>query len=57
MPHDLFTLNKMTPDTHYRRIGGSAQVRALVVRFYQIMDELPETYGLRKMHAADLKNA
>ena len=43
--------------SHYQRIGGAEQVRALVHRFYQIMDELPETYGIRKMHAEDLKNA
>lgn len=43
--------------SHYQRIGGAAKLRALVQRFYQIMDELPETYGIRKMHAADLKNA
>jgi hemoglobin len=43
--------------THYQRIGGEAVIHALVKRFYQIMDELPETYGIRKMHAADLGNA
>jgi hemoglobin len=43
--------------THYERIGGEAVIRALVKRFYQIMDELPETYGIRKMHAADLGGA
>ena len=42
--------------THYERIGGADQVRALVHNFYQIMDELPESYGIRKMHAEDLKN-
>jgi hemoglobin len=50
----------MQPDavlSHYQRIGGAAKLRALVQRFYQIMDELPETYGIRKIHAADLKNA
>lgn len=40
--------------THYERIGGETVVRALVRRFYQIMDELPETYGIRKLHAKDL---
>lgn len=42
---------------HYQRIGGAEKVRALVHRFYQIMDELPESYGIRKMHAEDLKNS
>lgn len=47
----------MLPQTHYERIGGEAQVRALVNRFYDHMDELPETYGIRKMHAQDLSGA
>ena len=45
------------PQTHYQRIGGEAVVRQLVQRFYQIMDELPETYGIRKMHAENLSGA
>jgi hemoglobin len=43
--------------THYERIGGADRVRLLVHRFYQIMDELPESYGIRKMHAEDLQNS
>ncbi|MEW5893716.1 MAG: group II truncated hemoglobin [Pseudomonadota bacterium] len=43
--------------THYQRIGGDAQVRALVDRFYDYMDELPEAYGIRKLHAADLSGS
>ncbi|MGV8933776.1 MAG: group II truncated hemoglobin [Gallionellaceae bacterium] len=43
--------------SHYQRIGGAEKVRSLVHRFYQIMDELPESYGIRKMHAADLQNS
>jgi hemoglobin len=43
--------------SHYERIGGADKVRALVHRFYQIMDELPESYGIRKMHAADLQSS
>lgn len=46
-----------TPHSHYQRIGGAEKVRALVHRFYQIMDELPETYGIRKMHAEDLQSS
>ena len=34
--------------THYQRIGGDEKIRALVQRFYQLMDELPEAYGIRK---------
>lgn len=40
--------------THYERIGGAEKVRALVQRFYQLMDELPEAYGIRKLHPAAL---
>ena len=43
--------------THYQRIGGAEKVRALVQRFYQLMDELPEAYGIRKLHAEDLQSA
>jgi len=45
------------PLTHYQRIGGADRVRALVQRFYQTMDELPEAFGIRKMHAENLKNS
>lgn len=44
-------------NTHYQRIGGEAKVRQLVQRFYQLMDELPESYGIRKLHPADLKTS
>ena len=45
------------PPAHYQRIGGEEKVRALVLRFYQLMDELPEAYGIRKLHAEDLQGA
>jgi len=32
-------------------------VRRLVKRFYELMDTLPEAYGIRKLHAADLSGA
>jgi hemoglobin len=38
----------------YSRIGGEPVVRQLVKRFYELMDTLPEAYGIRKLHAADL---
>lgn len=44
-------------NTHYQRIGGEAKMRQLVRRFYQLMDELPESYGIRKLHPADLKTS
>ncbi|MGD9788353.1 MAG: group II truncated hemoglobin [Sulfuricellaceae bacterium] len=39
---------------HYQRVGGEAGIRRLVERFYELMDTLPEAYGIRKMHAQDL---
>lgn len=44
-------------NSHYQRIGGEAGVRRLVQRFYQLMDELPETHGIRKLHPADLQTS
>lgn len=43
--------------THYERIGGEAALRRLVQRFYGLMDTLPEAYGIRKMHPADLSGS
>lgn len=43
--------------SHFDRIGGAEKIRRLVKRFYQIMDELPESYGIRKMHAEDLQGS
>ena len=40
--------------TPYDALGGADAVRRLVDRFYDLMDELPETYGLRQLHPADL---
>lgn len=41
----------------YERIGGEATLRALVKRFYELMDTLPEAYGIRKMHPEDLSSS
>jgi hemoglobin len=49
-----------TPDntpptpTPYEAIGGAAAVRRLVDRFYQLMDELPEAYTVRRIHPESL---
>lgn len=40
--------------SHYERLGGAAAARALVDRFYDLMDQLPEAAPIRAMHAADL---
>lgn len=49
----------MTPDDEiesaYAMLGGEPAVRALVDRFYDLMDELPEAAAIRAMHARDLK--
>lgn len=41
-------------NTHYERLGGSAAIRRLVDRFYDLMDEDPDYYGIRKLHPEDL---
>jgi len=45
------------PPSHYERIGGAEKVRALVQEFYRIMDELPESRGIRKLHPEDLHDS
>jgi hemoglobin len=46
------------PDTSpYELLGGDASVRALVERFYDLMDTVPEYYVIRKLHAKDLSGA
>jgi hemoglobin len=47
----MLSNDKITP---YQRIGGEPAVRALVKRFYELMDTLPEAYGVRKLHPKDL---
>lgn len=45
----------MIDNPHYDRIGGEATIRALVERFYELMDTLPETQPIRQMHAKSLR--
>jgi hemoglobin len=45
------------PLNHYQRLGGESKLRELVQHFYRHMDELPEAYGIRKMHAENLGGA
>jgi hemoglobin len=40
--------------TPYGSLGGDAAVRRLVDRFYDLMDSVPEYYGIRKLHPSDL---
>ena len=44
-------------ETHYSRLGGEEIVRQLVNRFYDLMDEDPDYYGIRKLHQKDLAEA
>ena len=41
--------------TPYEILGGEAPLRALVQRFYELMDTLPEAQGIRALHARSLK--
>ena len=47
------TSTEITTST-FERIGGSATIDALVDRFYERMDTLPEAQIIRAMHADDL---
>lgn len=44
----------MDKKTLYEQLGGAEGVRALVDRFYELMDQLPEAKGIRDLHPADL---
>jgi hemoglobin len=44
-------------ETPYEAIGGDAGIRALVDRFYDLMDTSPEAATIRKLHAASLKSS
>lgn len=54
MQTDTRTLPVLTP---YEQIGGEPAVRALVKRFYELMDALPEAWDVRRMHAEDLSGS
>ena len=46
-----------THPTPYDRLGGDAGVRALVDRFYDYMDTLPQAREIRAMHPAHLESS
>jgi len=48
-------MTEQESSTPYELIGGDAGVRALVERFYDLMDSAPEAATIRKLHAASLK--
>jgi len=45
------------PESPYQHMGGEAAVRALVERFYDLMDSLPEAWEIRKLHPEDLSGS
>lgn len=48
-------MSEPPPDSPYVRLGHEEGVRALVDRFYEFMDTLPEAQSIRAMHADDLE--
>ena len=48
---------KMAQQTPYDQLGGEQKVRALVERFYDLMDTEPEFLGVRALHQPELANA
>jgi hemoglobin len=45
------------PDSVYDRLGGEAAVRALVERFYALMDQLPQAQAVRRLHPPSLAHS
>jgi hemoglobin len=41
----------------YELMGGETVMRRLVDRFYDLMDEDPDYYGIRKLHPQDLSSS
>ncbi|HEY6868762.1 MAG TPA: group II truncated hemoglobin [Novosphingobium sp.] len=50
----LTTENQTRATTPYERLGGQVVLRALVDRFYDLMEQDPAYAALRAMHAPDL---
>jgi hemoglobin len=50
-------MTAMTETTPYNVLGGEAGIKRLVNRFYELMDELPEAYGVRQIHPASLEGS
>jgi hemoglobin len=44
-------------DSVYARLGGEAAVRALVDRFYALMDQLPQAQAVRQLHPPSLERS
>ncbi|MBS1179872.1 MAG: globin [Proteobacteria bacterium] len=52
-------MSEDTTDTPsvYDRLGGEPAVRALVERFYALMDELPQAQAVRRLHPPSLAHS
>jgi hemoglobin len=50
-------MTTMTEITPYEVLGGEVGIKRLVHRFYELMDELPEAYGVRQIHPASLEGS
>ena len=48
---------KNTTLTPYEQLGGEVGIHALVHRFYDLMEILPEAYTVRKMHPENLEGS
>jgi hemoglobin len=43
--------------TPYEALGGETVLKLLTKRFYEIMSEMPEAQGIRKMHPQDISTS
>lgn len=50
-------MNELNLNSLYDLMGGEIGVRALIDRFYDIMDSAPEAKDIRALHAASLKGS
>ena len=50
-------MNMDTKKTPYEQLGGEIVIKQLVARFYELMDTLPEAYGIRQLHPKSLQGS
>lgn len=50
-------MNTLLEVTPYEAMNGEVGIKRLVHRFYELMDELPEAYGVRQLHPASLEGS
>jgi len=43
--------------TPYQQLGGEQALRQLVMRFYELMDTLPEAHEIRQLHPSSLSGS